>query len=97
MRFYLPDVVLPEPCASSSNREAIEVFQRVFKNAGAQKFGEYRWLNVGLAVGGSVAAAWDAKFAGAVRPEPSRASQPSPLAGALFWSLRRIECTLNEE
>ncbi len=83
MRFCLPDVVLPEPCASSSNREAIEVL-RVFKNAGAQGFGEYRWLNVGLAVGGSVAAAWDAKFAGAVRPEPPERPSRPPGWGAFL-------------
>ncbi len=27
----------------------------------------------------------------------SRASQPPPRLGRFFWSLRRIECTLNEE
>jgi len=72
--------VLPEPCASSTNREAIEVFQRVFKNAGAQGFREYRWLNVGLAVGGSVAAAWDASS-----PEPFGRSLQSVPAATPGW------------
>jgi hypothetical protein len=87
MRLCLAEVAFLDPAsASNGGREAIGGAPRVFCNAGSARIREYRWLNVSLAIGGSVAPL-KTQIRLAVRPaEPPKRPSRHPWLGRFFVS-----------